>query len=95
MHEIALRIGNPNLEVTNTSKLPAMTSEQLISNVGGLLGLWLGASLLTLVEICEFISSLVFCMMTWLARSAKKLSNMRRNAVTTLSKNMDGEQSEN
>ena len=56
---IELEIGNPNLEAKKTEELPAMTFEQLIGSLGGLLGLWLGASILTIVEVCELVINLV------------------------------------
>ena len=63
---IELEIGNPNLEAKRTEELPAMTFEQLIGSLGGLLGLWLGASILTIVEICELVSNLIHYLCTLL-----------------------------
>ena len=38
--------------------MPAMTGSQLLADVGGLLGLWLGASILTLLEILEMLGNI-------------------------------------
>ena len=64
MHDtnnIHLVIGNPYLEAKTTNEMPLMTFGQLVGNIGGLLGLWLGASALTLVEMCELVSNLCHC----------------------------------
>ena len=55
--EFSLFIKNEELSSKNIIELPAMTFEQLVGNVGGVLGLWLGASFLTLVEVIEFFTN--------------------------------------
>ena len=59
--EIRLSIYNLRLETTRIEEVAAVTFEQMVGNAGGLLGLWLGASMLTLLEICEFLSNVIFC----------------------------------
>lgn len=43
-----------NLRFTSTSQLPAISTGQMFSNFGGLMGLFLGASLISLLEWLEF-----------------------------------------
>ena len=46
------------LQYTEIEQLPAMTLVELLSNIGGQLGLYLGASLITLMEIVDFLIGL-------------------------------------
>ena len=52
-------INYENLEVTTIDEVPAMTIQQLFSDIGGLLGLFLGMSVITLFECFQFIGSLL------------------------------------
>ena len=58
-----LTVRSKYLEEKNISSVPVMTFEQLVGNVGGLFGLWLGASLLSLMEICELLTNIVYRLM--------------------------------
>ena len=50
---IALNVFYPSLHYTVTKQVEAFTFDELISNLGGQLGLFLGASLMTMVELVE------------------------------------------
>ena len=82
--ELLLLIGNPNLEAQNTTEMPAIDPDQLIGNIGGLFGLWLGASILTVVEVLEFIFS-IFQLLLSRAGNA-----FRINTVDSLDKRFHG-----
>ena len=58
---IRLEIYNKRLETTKIEQVVAVTFEQVVGNAGGLLGLWLGASMLTIMEFLEFFSNIVCC----------------------------------
>lgn len=51
---MVLRIYFGGMEYTLTEQQPAMSTGQLIADIGGQLGLFLGASLITVVEFLEF-----------------------------------------
>ena len=55
-----LEIYNKALETTGLTNMPAVTWEQAIGNAGGLVGLWLGASMLTILELLEFLVNVVY-----------------------------------
>ena len=59
-----LLINYRDLEVTVTEEVPAITIEQLLSDIGGLLGLFLGISVITICECIQFMALLArhtFC----------------------------------
>ena len=56
---IKLNVYFPRLEYTRIKQVPAFTFDELISNVGGQLGLFLGASIITMLEIDEFFCSII------------------------------------
>ena len=72
---IVLKVFNVRLKTTTIMKVPATTFEQAIGFIGGLLGLWLGASMLTLFEVFEFVINIV----AWVKR--RFLSSNQGNAV--------------
>ena len=53
---IALNVFYPSLHYTVTEQVEAFTFDELISNLGGQLGLFLGASLMTMVELAEALA---------------------------------------
>ena len=58
-----------DLTTTTIRQLPAATFEGLLGTVGGLLGLWLGASMLSMLEFCELIANLTFLSCSKIKRS--------------------------
>ncbi|KAF8782096.1 Kinesin-like protein KIF21A like protein [Argiope bruennichi] len=54
-----------DLSVTNVSETSIYSFEFLIANIGGSLGLFLGASFITFVEIVEFLAEFVFVQFCW------------------------------
>lgn len=56
---IVLHVYYPALQYRTTDQLEAFTIDELISNLGGQLGLFLGASLLTVVELVESVALMV------------------------------------
>ena len=55
---VSLQVYFETLQYTVIEQLPAMTLVGLLSNIGGQLGLFLGASLITICEIGDFLASL-------------------------------------
>lgn len=45
----------------NIRKIPKMCSFDLVSNVGGLLGLFIGVSFLSFIEVIELLIDVFFC----------------------------------
>ena len=52
---INLKVYYPSLKITKVEQVPAYTFDELLSNVGGQLGLFLGASLLTMGEFIDYL----------------------------------------
>ena len=61
-----LEVYNENLETKSVIQMPAVTFEQVVANAGGLAGLWLGASMLTVLELVEFVISLFHLAFRWI-----------------------------
>ena len=57
---INLKVYFPSLQVTKVKQVPAYTFVELISNFGGQLGLFLGASLLTMGEFVDYLLRLCY-----------------------------------
>ena len=74
---LRLRVTSTKMEEKNVISTPAMSFEQLVGNIGGLMGLWMGASLLTMIEILE-LSANVLCKMLQ--------SLTKRNRILTVEK---------
>ena len=66
---IYLHVFYPSLHYTVTEQVEAFTFDELISNLGGQLGLFLGASLMTMVELLEGLA-LLTC--AWYKRKIAK-----------------------
>ena len=66
---VALRVYFRSMRVTSIKQSPAMQAWDIFSNVGGLFGLFMGASILTLLEFCDFA---VFIARKTLSESLKK-----------------------
>ena len=45
-----------SLQYTKTEQVPTFTLDELVANLGGLLGLLLGASILTMIELFEYLA---------------------------------------
>ncbi len=43
-----------NIEYLDIKQIPAMTLENFVSNIGGAMGLWTGASIVTLIHLVYF-----------------------------------------
>ena len=69
---IVLNVFYPSLHYTVTEQVEAFTFDELISNIGGQLGLFLGASIMTVVEVLEGLT-----FMAW-APCKRKLSKKRK-----------------
>ena len=76
-NRIALRIYYPSLHYTVTEQVEAFTLDELMSNLGGQLGLFLGVSIITLIELLE---AMLLVMMT----SGKKMFNHKHQAKTKI-----------
>ena len=48
-----------NTDVFLTTEEPAMTVTDLISDIGGQLGVWIGVSVLTIAEVLEILITIV------------------------------------
>ena len=57
---ILLKVYFPDLQITKITQYQAYTSFELISNLGGQLGLFLGASLITMGELIEFLLQMCY-----------------------------------
>ena len=79
---IIVRVSHKRLEKKLVADVPAMTKSELLANVGGLLGLWLGASLLTLVEILELLGNMVYGTINWIIIKCQSLCG--RNVVQSV-----------
>ena len=76
MMMIFLNITNLYLETTTITEMPKMTIVELLSNIGGLLGLWIGASFLTILEVVEWIANVVYSLFKQISSPS-----IRRQAV--------------
>ena len=61
-----IQVYNKNLETKSVTQMVAVTFEQIVANAGGLIGLWLGASMLTVLEILELLVNLCHFSLKWL-----------------------------
>ena len=75
---ILLHVYYPSLHYTVTAQVESFTLDTLISNLGGQIGLFLGASLMTLVELIEGLGFIM-----WTAYQRKR---SQRNRVKPLAK---------
>ena len=70
---IRLEIYNKRLETTRIEQVPAVSFEQAVGNAGGLFGLWLGASMLTILEVCEFMVHTTLHFFRWMGSLFPKM----------------------
>ena len=75
---IALNVFYPSLYYTVTEQVEAFTLDELISNLGGQLGLFLGASLMTMVELVEALG-IITC--SWCNRIKKIVAKHDRFSI--------------
>ena len=68
---VSIKVFYGELKYTIVSQIPKMSFEDLISNVGGILGLFLGASFLSLVEIIEVALLGIFIILPKIKTSTK------------------------
>ena len=71
---ILLHVYFPSLHYTVTEQVEAFTFDELISNLGGQLGLFLGASLMTMVELLEGLALIGHA---WYKRKMANQSSIR------------------
>ena len=57
--QFRLEIYGRKFEKKVVEQVKAMTLDQLLGNIGGLLGLWLGASMLTILEVFELFVDVI------------------------------------
>ena len=55
---LQVQIYSKDLMTSTIEQLPATTFVEVLGTVGGLLGLWLGASMLSVLEFCELMANL-------------------------------------
>ena len=55
---VAFTIYSKDMTTTMMEQIPTMTFTELLGTIGGLLGLWLGASMLSLLEFFELLINL-------------------------------------
>ena len=55
---VSFSIYSKDLTTTTMQQIPSMTFVDLLGMIGGLLGLWLGASMLSLLEFFELLTNL-------------------------------------
>ena len=65
-NDFRLDVFNKNLEIKSVIQMPAVTFEQVVANAGGLAGLWLGASMLSVMELMEFVVNLLHLAFGWI-----------------------------
>ncbi|XP_055958870.1 acid-sensing ion channel 4-A-like [Patella vulgata] len=68
--KIDLRIFYDTLTVTKTEQIPELTVQGILADLGGHMGLFLGASILSVTELVEFVA--LFIMEWWKRRRQKK-----------------------
>ena len=68
---VSIKVFYDDLKYTIVSQIPKMSLEDLISNFGGLLGLFVGASFLSLVEIIEVIFEGIFILWPKMRKTTK------------------------
>ena len=64
-----------DLKYTNYTQIPKMTISQLVSSIGGYLGILLGASILTVIEILEISLMIISAFIKKRINQKKKNSN--------------------
>ena len=70
--------------VIKTAESPDYNTNQLVSDIGGQLGLWVGISIITLTEVMELLCNIVsFFFSTKLNHRKKQLALEAKNEVTT------------
>ena len=69
-------------EVITLEETPASTTEKLISDIGGLMGIYLGASMISVTEILAMVSSLLIAWFTKNKLGSKKEVASADNAET-------------
>ena len=70
---LRIEVYNKNLETKSVTQMKAVTFEQVVANAGGLVGLWLGASMLTVLELLELFTNLCHFSLKWFW--TKKMKN--------------------
>ena len=65
-----------SMEYTKTTQQAAVSYQSVIGDIGGLLGFTLGASVITLVELCEFCVKSLLCLLK--KEHSKKETVMRQ-----------------
>ena len=66
------------MEYTKTVQRPAVSYQSVISDIGGLLGVTLGASIITVVELAEFGCLTLF---QWVGKGHKKKTQVNEKSI--------------
>lgn len=92
-NSIILDVYYERFEYTVIKHYPAMTVHSFIANVGGQYSLWLGGSILTLIQVVVFFTQYLFqkCYSTW-SRSRERKSQKKaiNNTVVRLARESSG-----
>ena len=75
---VSFEVHNNLLETKTTEQVQAVSFEQVIGNAGGLFGLWLGASVLTIMEVFEFVTDSFYCFLYGAKKRLRKVSCARK-----------------
>ncbi len=57
---ILLQIRFESFQITVTEEVTTVTIASVLANVGGAMGVFIGASLISLVELCGFLARLTY-----------------------------------
>ena len=79
---IAFNVYYDDLKYTTITENPSVSSIDLISNMGGILGLFIGVSFLSFIEPLEMIMEIIFILFEKEKKIVKKIDP--RNAVTPI-----------
>jgi hypothetical protein len=74
---LAVQVYFNDIAYTNINEVPLKTSEQFVGDIGGLLGIYVGASLLSFLEIFDFLFQIVVLKVSSEKSVSTKIEHMR------------------